>query len=774
MAGKSSKQKRREEKAKLKEARSAQRTTIPDASPVTLLGLAAVLAILTCLAYSDSFKGKFVYDDTKWIEQMSVDRIQHPIESVLRSRRPVVDATLSLNYSMATLMPAPRAMTVREIPSPYGYHVVNLIIHILAGLVLFGLVRRTIRVGPFGDRVKQSAHWIAFCVALLWMLHPLQTQSVTYIIQRAESMMGLFYLLTIYCLLRYATSVSGPTKVIWLVCTIIASCLGMGSKAVMVTVPLVALTYDRVFLAKTWEEVIRKRWLVHACIVASLLVLMVNGVVKGVLFKPNARTATVGFGLANKKHLYYVSPVEYFLTEGKVIPRYLKLSVLPTDQALDYKMEKIDPHKLSGGELFTQSLLPGMLVLLLVGATVVALIKKPWLGFVGVWFFVILAPTSTFIPIRDPIYEHRMYLSLAAVLALFVAGIWFLLSRFGKGALGRLAGPICAGICLFPAVALGALTYQRNKVYQDPVVLWKDNVEKVPDNWRARNNLAKEYLDRIGKDPDYLDKAIKELLVAVKGNPKFVNGWYNLGNAYSKNNEYDKAIDAYRHALMQNPRYTVAHIMIGNAFTNKSNALLAGHKPNEAIEALEMAAKAFETAVPTARKRTTNAQTLRARALYNLGNTYWRMCQIKGDIPELLHKARDAYEKAIDVLPTHQSARVGIGLTYLRDKQPAEAVKWFNKALKYKPPTNELRIALSNQGAAYFTLKQYHNATESFRVMTRTFPDFTDGWLNLAQSLEMEKKPREALEALRKGQKSCAQPRRLDRAIKLLEKKLNR
>lgn len=815
MAGKSSKQLRREEKARLKQYREEKANKLPDAPTLLLLGLAGVLILLTCAAYANSFQGRFVYDDTKWIQQMSVDRIQHPIKSILKARRPVVDATLSINYSVADMQPAPRNMTVREIPSPWSYHLVNLIVHLLAGLTLFGLVRRTIRIGPFSAPVKQSAHWFAFCIALLWMLHPLQTQSVTYIIQRAESLMGLFYLLTLYCLLRFSTSKDGAPRIVWLICIFLAAVLGMGSKGVMITVPIVALIYDRIFLARDWQEVFDKRWMAHGLILLSLFVLMMSGVFKGVL-KSDSRSATVGFAMSNKKRTDYILPSEYLLTEAHVIPRYLKLSVLPIDQALDYKMDKIDPHKLSTGELFKQSLLPGLLVLALLGATVVALLRKPWLGFVGVWFFVILAPTSTFIPIRDPIYEHRMYLSLAAVIALFVIALIWLVRKFGAESLKGVVGPVCAGVCLLPAAAFGYLTHQRNALYHDPILLWADNVAKVPDNWRARNNLAKQLLDRADEHPEYVDEAISQLKAAVRIDPRFVNGWYNLGNAYSKNAQlkedaaqrlqadksldpqrlddletlalslYDKAADAYRHALEVNPSNTESHIMIGNAFTDKTTLLLARGKTAEAIRELERAAVAFETAAPTARRNTTNDRTLKSRAYYNLGNTYNRLFEIKGAEPSLLSKAREAYQHALEVLPSHLSARVGIGLAFAREgdykrahgQDPTsdynQSLVWFDEGLKHGPPANEEKTALYQCGRSLIKLGKYEQATTYFHALVKRFPGFTPGWYQLADALDRGGKTDDAVEALQRGMQSARRPELLQPLIQSLQAKLRR
>ena len=203
-----------------------------------------MLLLAAVIVYSDSFHGPFIFDDGPAIEQATAKQ-PWPVWHTLIGPRPVVQATLALNYFIGGY-------------NETGYHVGNLCIHILAALALFGVIRRTLRLPSFGGRFdEKTAASLAFCAALLWAVHPLQTQAVTYVIQRMESLMGLFYLLTLYCFIRAASS---PKPRAWHVAAVAACALGMGSKEVMVSAPLIVLLYDRSFIAGSFREALRRRW----------------------------------------------------------------------------------------------------------------------------------------------------------------------------------------------------------------------------------------------------------------------------------------------------------------------------------------------------------------------------------------------------------------------------------------------------------------------------------------------------------------------------------
>ncbi len=206
--------------------------------------VAVVLIVIVALAvYANSFRGPFIFDDEQSILQNPSIRRLWPIWGPLNppkggwpvQSRPIMNLSLALNYALFGL-------DVR------GYHGFNLTIHVLGALLLYGIVRRTLSLPALRDRFGKVAAQLALAAALIWTVHPLQTESVTYVIQRTESIMGLFYLLTLYCVIRGACS---ARPVGWCLSAVVACALGMASKEVMVTAPVIVLLYDRSFLARS-------------------------------------------------------------------------------------------------------------------------------------------------------------------------------------------------------------------------------------------------------------------------------------------------------------------------------------------------------------------------------------------------------------------------------------------------------------------------------------------------------------------------------------------
>src|SRR5262249_53422464 len=208
---------------------------------------------------------------------------------------------------------------------PRGYHVVNVVIHVLAGLCLFGIVRRTAQLARFADHTCANAVPLAFTIAALWLAHPLQTESVTYTVQRAESLMGLCYLATLYCAIRAATGACA-----WQGPAVLACALGMGSKPVMVTAPLVVLAYDRMFLADTWRTIwLRRRWM-YLGLASSWSWIALCGLLGALVDPASARAGAAGFGMEG------IGVRDYLLTQPAVLLHYLGLALVPHPLVIDY------------------------------------------------------------------------------------------------------------------------------------------------------------------------------------------------------------------------------------------------------------------------------------------------------------------------------------------------------------------------------------------------------------------------------------------------------
>jgi hypothetical protein len=335
--------------------------------------LAGVILVAGAIAvYSRTFSVPLLFDDPgSIVTNLSLRHwytaLSPPIGTTA-SARPILNFSLAVNYAISGM-------------AVWSYHVVNLAIHILAGLTLFGVVRRTLAL-----RTIPEASQVAFCAALLWTLHPLQTESVTYIVQRAESLMGLFYLLTMYCFIRGTVAV-GRRQHIWYALSIATCFLGMGTKEVMVSAPLIVLLYDRTFIAGSLREASRQRWGLHVALASTWLPLI--GLVASAGWNRNGES---GFDVG-------IKPLAYWLTQFEAITHYLWLSVCPHPLVFDYGTIWVN--------FSTRVALFAMVVVVMASAVLLALWRKPPLGFLGAWFFAILAPTSIMPGRVQMIVEHR-------------------------------------------------------------------------------------------------------------------------------------------------------------------------------------------------------------------------------------------------------------------------------------------------------------------------------------------------------------------------------
>ena len=520
------------------------------ASPPWLRWAAPVLlAMVALFVYASSFSASFVLDDHHTI--LNSTRIRHilPLGDLLSGRRPVVDATLAINYALGEL-------------NVGGYHAVNLLIHLLAGLTLYGIVARTLVREPFRNRFGRAASYLALVAALLWLVHPLQTQAVTYVIQRCESLMGLFYLLTLYCLIR---GVDSQRAWLWYGAGVIACALGTGCKAVMLTAPVAVLLYDYLFVSRSLGQTLRQRWGFYLALLGTWSMAWVTEVSQTVL-STEKLGANVGFSY------HGISPVDYLVTQAGVIAHYLRLSLWPGPLCLD--------HRWPVAETFGAIVPPGLLVVALAVASVWACVRKPGLGFLGLWFFLILSPTSSFVPIRDPAFEHRMYLPLAAVIVGAVCGAYAL----GVALSARLAVTDrvrrvmtgCLAVCA--VLSLGAATYQRNFAYGSGLAIWRDVVSKRPEHHRGHFNLGRMFLDA-GR----LDEAARSLQRAIQIDPDSEPALYNLGKTRALQDRPEEAMKWYLDAVRVDPNRAATHSDIGNLLARQDRIAEAAGRYEEAI-----------------------------------------------------------------------------------------------------------------------------------------------------------------------------------------------
>jgi tetratricopeptide (TPR) repeat protein len=482
----------------------------------------ALAAVVGLAAYWNGLHAPFIWDDEPAIVSNQTIRAVLPLSESLSppletavAGRPLVNLSLAINYAVGSL-------------DETGYHAWNLAVLILSGLLLYGIVRRTIVA--LGRR--DDAGDIALVSALVWLAHPLLTETVEYTTQRTESMMGLFFLLTLYAAIRARTSRG------WLAGAILACAAGMATKESMAVAPLAVLLYDRVFLFPSFRDAFRERAGLYAGLTATWVEL-------AILMALWPRS-TVGAA--------QVSTWTYLLNQAGMIVRYLGLSLWPRSLVLDYGL----PRPLGVADVLPQILL----LLALLAATIVALARWPALGFLGAMFFLTLAPTSSLVPITSEVgAERRMYLPLAALSVFVVTLGWIGLDRFRARQPGRARALTVAGTCVAAALiaALVARTAVRNRDYRSAMALWESDVATRPHG-RARFALATEYVTA-GRHAE----AIAQLRDAVVDYPDARAGLGAELFFAGKTDEAISVLDAFIHASPSNPNRIPARLLMGQA-----------------------------------------------------------------------------------------------------------------------------------------------------------------------------------------------------------------
>lgn len=352
-------------------------------------------------------------------------------------RRPILSLSFALNYALSG-------------PKPNAFHATNLAIHITAGLFLFAFVRRTVRrmlarTAATAADGETRASWLAFAVALLWLVHPLQTESVTYIVQRAESLMGCLFLGSLYSAVRGIESqeAGSPRRArrLWYGGSVLCSALAIATKEVAVVIPAVVLVYDATFVAGSVPRAWRARRGLYLGLVGTWAIL---GLLIALTLSDVRSDFTEGRNL------------EYALVQPRVILHYLRVALWPDPLYLHINTALYE-HR-SDLEIWSSI----ALVACLAGLTVWALVRRRWYGFAGAWFFGILAPSSTIVAVSDVVQEHRLYLSLAALLALGVVAAHRALEHVPSMALRR---SLAALLLASTTATYVWFTYERNGDY---------------------------------------------------------------------------------------------------------------------------------------------------------------------------------------------------------------------------------------------------------------------------------------------------------------------
>jgi protein O-mannosyl-transferase len=665
-----------------------------------------IILLAALLVYHNSFTVPFLLDDFSSVRDNAQIRHLWPIWKVLSppatlpvGGRPVINLSFAINYAVGEL-------AVR------GYHILNLTIHVLAGLTLLGIVRRTFLQPVLRDQFGPSALPLALAVAVLWTIHPLQTETVTYISERCESLMGLFYMLTLYCFIR-GTDSENLTG--WLALSVIACLLGMASKEVMVTAPLMVFLYDRTFVSGSFREAWKRHGRFYLVLAATWLLLG--------LLMADVHYRGVGYGGG-------ITSWDYALTECRAVMNYLWLGFWPHPLVFDY-----GPNLLVGR--LADVWLSGLILSLLLAGVLWALVRQPVIGFLGTWFFLILAPSSSVVPILgQPMAENRPYLSLAAVVvAVIVTGNWFcrnLWARRGWPEPSRVGLQVAVVIGL--ALALGAATIHRNAQYHSEESIWADVVAKRPGNVRSHASLGVALLtDGRAKE------SIPQFIDALHIDPNEPIVRCNLAKALAMSGATNQAIFELQETLRHVPNHAPAHVILADilagqgdeksALEQYANALAID--PDEQMAHFDLAQLLAhmgrrEEAIAEYQK-VLHLDPKNATTHYNLANL---LAESGREEEAISH-----YAAATHFDPHNRHSPLNLGNLFLKMGRTNDAIIAYMDTLRVDPNSfkahNNLAVILANRGDLV-------HATGHFREAARLMPGMPETHIELAAVLDQQ------------------------------------
>ena len=642
-----------------------------------------IIASVCTILYANTLNSPFVYDDFPNIVDNTHIRISaFDLHSILDSghrspshRRPIANISFAINYLFGKY-------DVR------GYHIVNIIVHIINAILVYSfsivLLRDTACIRKAAGTLHSSDQiqftpigFIPLLAALIFAAHPIQIQSVTYIVQRMNSLSVMFYLLSFlgYRFGRMNT-IKWQRHGLWIAAGL-SWALALGTKEIAVTLPIVICLYEWLVIQDLRIDWLRKHYLYIAGLIC-LSVLVTYAVLDGTLF----------YRITNSYVGRDFDMSQRVMTQSRVIILYLSLLLFPHPSRLNLL------HPITTSQSLISpitTLFSIAAILLLIAGAIICTKRSRLFSFCIFWFFINLAVESSIIGL-EMIYEHRLYLPMVGVSLLAAHCFYRLLGR------NRLWTVV---MCLSIVASLGAATYARNHIWSDSAKLWEDVILKFPDSDRAHNNLG-----TILKARGNLDKAVYHYQEALRIRPGNANAHNNMGVIYEKQGRLKEAVDHYVTALSIRPTYPEAHNNLGVTLERLGQYRKA---IDHFLEALRMKPEYVE-------------------AYINLGTTLTQQGNLKAAIA--------AFTSALDIQPLNAGIYNNLGIAFEREGKINEAGLHYKRAIEIDPDYgeayNNLGISLAKQGL-------YQRAIHNFSQSLRISPGNEGTKQNLALTRELQR-----------------------------------
>ena len=606
------------------------------------------LFLLILITYSNTFDASWHFDDENNIlNNKPLHLTELDLQNIKKTffadwngsgklYRPVACLSFALNYYFGGT-------------GVYGYHLINLIIHFLSSIFLFLFVYHTLNLPILEARYGPNSYFIALLAAVLWAINPVQTQAVTYVVQRMTSMAGFFCIMAMYFYLKGRTSAPKPLSGTHYFLCVVCGILAIGSKENAVMLPMVILLYD-LFLVQGVTRKNLKRYsffFLIAIFISLALALLMAG---PSIFNPKSLISGYqnrGFTLS-----------ERLLTEPRVVLFYVSLLLYPMPDRLCFEHGITLSTSLATPTSTVMSIVAILLILCVAAA---GSRKWPFISFCIIFFFLNHLIEASVFPL-ELIFEHRNYLPSM----LFFVPLSILLSN-GIQFFSRKRGlqGILIIFVILVLIGWGHSTYARNMIWKNDGSLSFDCIEKYPDLARPHHNLGRFYSQK-----KLYEKAVNEYLISLsKENRNNLAGknwtYYNLGSIYQTLGKDEKAMFYYEQAQKYQPSFAPTHIKKGQLFAKKG---LYDEAEDEFEKALQI-------------------QKYLPIALTNLGHLYLRTGRTD--------KAIEYLKQALETSPQDPDIMRRLGLAYRLVNQPGMAFALFKTSLEINPndPFTLLEIA---------------------------------------------------------------------------------
>jgi protein O-mannosyl-transferase len=624
-----------------------------------------LLFVLGMMVYGNTLNTPFHFDDKQFIvENYDIRDVTnvHAIWHMMgQPSRFVALYTFALNYHVHKL-------------NVLGYHLVNIIIHVMTAWLVWWLCRTLLSLNQGEQQTQRTPHarslvlWdvdrLALGTALLFLLHPLQTQAVTYISQRFASLSTLWYVLALCLYVKGRLSVARNSWILF-VGVGIAGILGVFTKEIVITLPFMILFCEHMFLKAKRPLPTKYSATFKVFFVAFIISfpLMFSFHLKNILCATRLSASHDGDVLTFWK---------YGLTQFRVFVVFLRLFLLPWGQNLDYDF----PASQNLWELKTLFSVCSILGIILIA--VKHRRKHPYVVWGILWFFIALLPN--FVMRRNVIFEHKMYLPSIGLCLAFNVILWKMLVRKSTDRI------IYQWVMLSILVILAFLTIQRNRVWQSDVTLWQDAVRKSPNKARPHNNLGSAYFNL-----KQYDQALAEYDKAIQYNPHFKEAYNNRSVIYSRLGKLGWALDDVNAALRLQPNFYKALINRGVLYGRMQQWDQAIEQYNQALRIHGFSDEAYN----------------------NRGNAY---AQLHNYAQAILD-----YSQAIRINVELREAYNNRGLAYAHLEQYDRALQDFNQALVLNPKAEDV---LNNRADVYKSLEQYDRAQKDYEHALALNPQY--------------------------------------------------